>query len=246
MITSEQIYNKKTRITIRMFHCEDVVQEIAKFMCLHEQAQTFGVVCQRTARTVLFHFKAVTDLRDLNARPECMCSALSAAKVGHFACLRYVHENKEELVVDVDGNKWVCNAAILNNHIACFCYALDNGYPCDPGAVAHIVHRGNLELLQYAHEHDAHWDSRICDEAAWYGHLYCLQYAHEHGCPWDKNMIAIHCVRPDNIACLQYVIENDDSINLDQAIVCAIRNNSTRCLQYLRKHKQQKPNPDKL
>jgi hypothetical protein len=50
------------------------------------------------------------------------------------------------------------------------------------------LRRYNLDVLQWAREHDCPWDSNTCLFAASRGHLEVLQWARAHGCPWHKQM----------------------------------------------------------
>lgn len=229
-----------------MLRCEDVVLEIAKFLCLYEQAHTLGLTCVRVARVVWCHSKILLDSRELNARPDCMRHAASAADVGHLICLRYLHANRKALakcgypiVIPKSfhySRKTVCLNAITNNHFDCFRYAFENGYPCDEGEMMMMANLGRLQFLQFAHEQGAPWCEATCCEAAINGHLDCLQYAHENGCPFDCCEIMECAISADQVDCLDYVIENCDSIDLKEAFTMATENVSVACLRYLREH----------
>lgn len=179
-------------------------------MCVHEQAHTLGLTCVCIARSMLLHVKTIVNLRELPARPECMWSMWLAAEKGHVGCLRYVHENSE--VVD-------CKICLV----------------CNAGTVAEIASRGNLEMLQYAHEHGVPWNEYACLEAAENGHLECLRYAHEHGCPWDESIVYC-CIYSDNSKCLQYILENDNSFDLKKINLWAMIHGKRDCFHVLQQH----------
>ena len=224
-----------------MLHCEDVVMEIAKFMCPHKQRQTLGLTCERVARPILLHSKTINDLLERNARPECMSSVSTAVKQGHLSCFRYLNENraKLELLNEFPTDKafeCVCWLAILTDHYDCLRYALKNDYPCDAYDVAMLAERGHLEMLQFAHQHNAPWDEVTCEKAAFNGHLHCLRYAHEHGCPWHEQTIMAFSIHRDDVNCLQYLLENCHQfspIGMERGVNLAVKFGAIACLRFL-------------
>jgi len=74
-------------------------------------------------------------------------------------------------------------------------------------ACANAAYGGDLEILQYLHEHGCLWDTHTTENAAEGGHLACLQYAVEHGCPIDRDLLCrrLSSRHSSDNACLPYI-----------------------------------------
>jgi len=124
----------------------------------------------------------------------------AAAKIGHFECLKYLHES---------GCPWderTCYGAARGGHLECLKYAHEKGCPWDKRTCSEAA-RVHLECLKYAHENGCPWDERTCSEAARKGHLACLKYAHENGCPWMGDTCS-YAAYGGHLKCLKYLHEN--------------------------------------
>lgn len=120
---------------------------------------------------------------------------LKAARSGYFDCVKYLHEN----VMPYTSENY-CDL-VWGNNVACVKFLYEKGYPWprpptrptaaqkkeqtsqayDLTAIAAM--NGNLEMLQYLHEHGCLWDSRTTYMASMNRHRDCSEYALRNGCP---------------------------------------------------------------
>jgi hypothetical protein len=132
----------------------------------------------------------------------------TAAKSGKLGLLKYLHEN------GCPWNEATTTSAVHYRSLDCLEYALknecpynlaamedavklkgfpaakilfENGVPWTAQTCAIAIQRGDLDVLQYAHENGA----ALSDDAIMSGlasptiSFKCFKYAVEHGCPWD-------------------------------------------------------------
>ncbi len=76
---------------------------------------------------------------------------------------------------------------MYNNHLLVFLsilhFGLINKFFC-------AITEGNLQALQFAHEHGYAWRGFACAAAAKGGHFHVLKWLREKGCALDHNMCA--------------------------------------------------------
>jgi hypothetical protein len=96
-----------------------------------------------------------------------------------------------------------------------------------------VIMNINITILRdtYSKVGDSTFTALECAIAAKYGQLDCLQYLHEHGCPWDERT-SFAAAEKGQLACLQYVIDHGCSWN-SQTMNVAANYGRLDCLKYL-------------
>lgn len=184
-----------------MLHCEDLVYEIAKFCCLHEQIHTLALASAVLAKCVITNSKQIAKMIEkypCGDWDDHLCSL--AARKGHLLCLKYAHEN---------GYYWdedTCASAVEVGNLPCLQHAYENGCPWDEDTCTWAATVWNSDCLEYAHKNGCPWNAAVTLYAAGYGSLECLQYAHENNCPWHENTCA-EAACHGYIDCLRYAYE---------------------------------------
>lgn len=108
------------------------------------------------------------------------------------------------------------------------------------GECAYAAEHGQLQALQYAHEHGCPWrvfaTGCACQNAIRGGHFECLKYAHEHGCP--RSRVRAAAFRAHRSAeCFEYALANGiaqpDSLYRRDYSLMAIKLRTVRGLQWM-------------
>ena len=76
------------------------------------------------------------------------------------------------------------------------------GCPSDERVCEGAAERGDLDMVECAHENGCPWDERTCEEAAAEGHLDVLKYTRENGCDWGWR-VSYYAVMPNDMDMLQ-------------------------------------------
>lgn len=196
-----------------MLGCQDIVCEIAKYLCLQYQNCLLAPLCEQTAVAVLSAQSFIIDAMNPEGQ-ECMffsqntslihrSSAGSfAASRGHLSCLQFSARNKGR----IDESMFV--ESMHHRHFACakFIYNQFQFNPIiNPTWLA--ATQGDLDCLKYLREKGCEWDPKTCAIAALHGHLHILQYAHENGCKWNEDTCSL-AAQAGNLHCLQYAHKN--------------------------------------
>ena len=76
---------------------------------------------------------------------------------------------------------------------------------------------GNLEMLQFLHEHGYVWDENTTGNCIVSQSLPCLEFAHEHGCPWDPFYMVLNAATDKWYEGLTYLLDNHCAVPHDMA-----------------------------
>lgn len=152
----------------------------------------------------------------------------SAAKYGHLACLKYLHDQ------GCPWDDYTCTIAAGSGHIDCLRYAHSNGCPMTAEVCLAAAQNDHLDCLRYAHDQKCEWNKVVCAAAALGGSLQCLQFAHQQGCPWDRHVCQIAASR-GNLACLQYALAHNCPWDTGMTKAAA-ENGHFACLHYAHQH----------
>jgi hypothetical protein len=83
----------------------------------------------------------------------------------------------------------------------------EHGCPWNKYTCMSAAAKGNLKVLQYLREHGCPWDEHTCLHAANGGHLSVLQWARNNGCPWDERT-CMSAAGKGYLKVLEYAVTN--------------------------------------
>lgn len=155
-----------------MFHCTDLCYEIAKFLCLQEQANTIGLASKSLARTLLNSQQYLTDH---TCQTHLNCS--HAARVGHLICLRYLHRVKQQDITGLD------TVAAFHGHLDCLKYVHESGVAWSVLTIGCAAMTGHSECLIYAHKNGCPVDITMMYFCGL--HPQCVEYLRAQDCKFS-------------------------------------------------------------
>ena len=139
-----------------------------------------------------------------------------AAKSGNVELVKYLRSK------EIPWNESTCYCAVSSGNIAMLQYLFENECPHDdPRICANAMeisdlrmyameitdHEKALEVLQWLHEHNVHWDEHACSTAARFGNLKALKFLRSNNCPWDQNCF-FNAVSSGHYEVVNYCLEN--------------------------------------
>lgn len=183
-----------------------------------------------------------------------------AARKGELEVLKYLHE------MNTPWDPRVATAAAFNAdpNFECLKFCVANGCALDWRSMAHVIRKGDLQMIQMMHEAGAPWhrdhinaiyshaqsnrfnilkycvdnglelDERACKLAVEYNDLKGLQYLREKGAPWDASLPTLCAREYRDIVLLKFCLSNGCPVNGADACAQASEWGGLEHLKYLR------------
>lgn len=121
--------------------------------------------------------------------------------------------------VDAEGCPWdesTCAHATRRAIWRCFSGHICQRLPLGCEYLFFCRFGGHLDVLQWAHANDCHWDEDVCRTAALFNRFEVLKWAYDNGCSWDHTYVKECTLFPKRQAILQWVREIDGKAVLPQ------------------------------
>jgi len=157
-----------------------------------------------------------------------------AAKNGHFAIVKWLHENRQD---DLEYARCdACTQAARGGYLEILKWLVDNGYSCDRNTLTDAVIYGDIEIIQWLLGNGCILSLDAFECAARYGHLDILKLFHERDSSfYVHSTIFVAACKSGRIDILEWLLQIGCAMD---ATVCerAAQYGHIDILKWLREH----------